>query len=674
MNHVLKKSLCLIALASTLGSIGSMAANIYVRSQSVDSARELAGWTNHINLYDVGHNYGTFSITPEYTQSFKSNRIAECLFGSALGNLCDSDCLASFNVTGTRVANRGANDFLADYFGLPTDFSSIITIQPKIKNFLVDFDLYLGLDDYWCGWWFRVHAPVVYAQWKLNMSEKIINAGVNGYDEGYFAPVAIPNGNLNKSFGAYLNGQVPNLNVAGSDVVFQPLTNSLVPDVALSSNSCFTSCSKLSATRLSDIQFALGYNFWQNEDYHVGLGLRVVAPTGTTLGQGKNGNALFQPQIGNGHHVELGGMLTSHYTFWRNCDDTKSVGFYLDANITTLLESKQCRTFDLCGRGDNSRYMLSMPFTSTVVDNLQGSTIGYPDAVGATLIDATSQFNDVFTPVANIARSTVKVSIPVQADITAMFNYTCGDFTWDIGYNFWGTACEKIKFCGNGNIIPPTTYALKGDAYVYGFDYNNVPIAPAFLGAVALSGSQSQATIHTGTNFNGVNTVIQASTNNGVDHSRFAYGDATDEGASRALFANTQAFPDNPANPQTHTSIQPILLSDADLDLAGARSKGISNKIFTHVAWTLPEQNTTMRCFKGCALNYIPYIGVGAKVEFTSFGDNCSSTCGTTSCAAQCATVSPSSCSSDCFSDCGSSCKKCSLSEWGIWVKGGFDF
>lgn len=657
MKQILKIYLCLLALLSASAYFGTTQPKVFIRSQSEDSARELVGWTHQVNLFDVGGNYGTFAITPEYTHSFKSEKIARILFGNALGVDCDNDCAdATFYVSGSRVANRGSNDLLADYFGLPTDFESTIVLKPRIQNFLVDFDLYLGLDEYLCGLWFRIHAPVVWTRWNLNLTEAVTASGVNGYDAGYFAPTAVTRSNLLNSFSEFLSGQAPDL---GDTVTYQPLAHELVScgnSVTTATGLCDSCHSSrgVDTTKVSDVQFALGYNFWQDEDYHVGLGLRVHVPTGTRI----NSNQLFAPQIGNGHHWEVGGMFTSHYTFWRNADDTKSLGFYLDANVTHMFETRQCRTFDLCGRGDNSKYMLAEQMTNTITHLLRGNTQPFSPAPTLTYTPATYQFNNVFTPVANIAFAQVKVSVPVQADVTFLLNYTHCNFSWDFGYNFWGTSCERIRKCNDSNIIPANTYALKGDAAVYGFQN---PATQANR-PIALSATESLATIYSGTNFVSGFTTTQAKANPNIDHPQYAYGDVNDT-TVQGLFIDPTIAPPSADNPQIQTSIQPVLLGDGNLDFAGARRKGITNKIFTHFSYTWAH------------CDRMPYLGIGGKVEFANTDDNnCSTDCGTAACAEICAPVSTTSCALACSSDCGSSCRNSAISEWGIWLKGGFQF
>ena len=52
----------------------------------------------------------------------------------------------SINISGSAIANRGANDWLADYFGLPRDFQSTVIFKPTISNYILDFSFYAGLD------------------------------------------------------------------------------------------------------------------------------------------------------------------------------------------------------------------------------------------------------------------------------------------------------------------------------------------------------------------------------------------------------------------------------------------------------------------------------------------------------------------------------------------------
>ena len=52
-----------------------------IRSQGENAARELAGWTSHVNLANENTHYGSFSLTPELSRSFGPGHITSYLFG-----------------------------------------------------------------------------------------------------------------------------------------------------------------------------------------------------------------------------------------------------------------------------------------------------------------------------------------------------------------------------------------------------------------------------------------------------------------------------------------------------------------------------------------------------------------------------------------------------------------
>ncbi|MDR3478662.1 MAG: hypothetical protein P4M14_11600 [Gammaproteobacteria bacterium] len=701
MKHILT-FFSVAALASTVafGDSTDVAPYYSIRSQGVDAARELSGWTQHVNLYDMDKVYGTLALTTEYTQSFRSDSIARALFGEAL--ICNDDCYGCdqsiVNVSGSRVANRGANDLLADNFYLPTDFQSILFFKPRIQNVVIDLNFYLGLDA-WCnGLFFRIDAPLNWTSWNLHFNECVCNTGTN-YDAGYFngydvTPtnanldgIGVGSDKLNHTFSAYAQGDAPTGVVSagtGSDAVTM---NGL----------CYGKfdCGAHSTTRLADLQFIFGWNFLNDsENYHIGVGLLTRAPTGNH----PKGEFLFEPISGNGGSWEFGAHITSHATLWRNELQDSSLGFYLDANITHLLNAKQTRTFDLKGK-PLSRYMLASQFGATAAneadtDNALAGTTGAPS----------HQFSNAFTPVANLSTKKVQVSVGAQGDLAAQLSYVHGGWNWDIGYNFWGRSCENFR-CDNdctltcsalltnpctntcldscnsscntscnsnysntcfdscntscntscATLTPPFThaYGLKGDSYVYGFELGDIP---ADTVAVPLSATESAATIHSGTNFaaTGASTdalVAAGQTNVCVDNAQLAFRgtggailDATPSGV------NALGVPGD----QTHTSVDPILLLVCDLDRV--KTRGISNKFYTHLSYN----------WLGCQ-KWIPYIGIGA---FGEFGNSRSCNSCDTSCFANCDTTT--NCSSANSSD--ANCMSTALSQWGVWLKGGISY
>ncbi|MEX0849784.1 MAG: hypothetical protein WD055_06140 [Candidatus Dependentiae bacterium] len=629
-NH--SRLLIALLLPMQLQAVCPVAPLFVPRSQSANvPAFELAGLTNHINIFDMEKFYGTFAVTPMYSRSFKENEISKCLFGDSLVN-CDCP---NINVSGSGVANRGQKDWLADYFGLPTDYESTLSFKPRISNYLVDFYMYLGLDEWLCGLFFFIHAPVVNTRWDLNYCESIENMGTAAYPIGYFTPEEVPRSTLRDSVSEYMSDC--NGIDLGDDVFVQPL------------NVARIACDSKSDTALADIRFALGWNFFQDEDYHVGLGFAGAAPTGTR----PKGEFLFEPIVGNGHHWELGGLAWGHVVFWRSECEEKFFAGWMQANITHMFKTKQHRFFDLKCK-PMSRYMLAERMTTDVTQLLAN------EDEGSLMMNTvpSNQFNKLFAPVANLTAQDVDVSVNVQADIVGMLTYTSCGFTWDLGYNFWARTCEKFDpNCDCPPAVKDENWALKGNAHVFGFTDrdNGVPADTP----VALSATQSDATIHAGTN---VTTdiggmMIAANRNPVIDNRQWATS-GDDTALASALLLN------QPGGNQTNTSKEPVLIDVCDIDFNNARTKGLSQKVFTHFSYSWLDNE-----------DWTPYLGAGAQVEFAQDDNNKCATdsCNTNPCANNNCSGQACTTNTNCFT-CDDDCQRCAISQWAVWIKAGVSF
>ncbi len=617
MERMLKKVFCFAALLST-GAASAVAPYLSYRGQGYYSNKELAGWAHHVNLADMDNIYGSFAVMGGYSRSFREKKIAECLFGEALqasstnSTTKNSGC-QTVKVSGSNVTGRdGTKELLADYLYLPDTFTSELVFKPRISNGWVNFDFYLGLDEWAQGLYFRIHAPLVHTRWNLNFTENNPLVGAStGHIQGYFngatTTPGLPVASLLTTAADYFSGKtITDVNAANaSDIVtFQ----------ALKFAKFDKDCKSRTETKLADLEVALGWNFLLDMDYHLGLNIRFSAPTGNK----PKGEFLFEPIVGNGDHFGFGGGLTSHYTFWRSDDEDNSFGIYIDANLLHFFKTRQKRTFDLKNNGALSRYMLALKMDGTVENNLGQE--------GTTIVPV-SVFNNEMAPVANISTADVNVSVGVQGDVTAMFNLAWGGFNWDIGYNFWGRSCEKIKL--KCDPFAENTWTLKGDSHVYGFETgtNDTP--------TPLAVSQSKATAFKGLNRNTPGTLTDAqSANPRVDNPQLAEDITNNSNIDIATGTVVQ----------TNISIQPIFLDPSDcgdLDFEGARTKGTTHGIFTHLSYNWIDME-----------DWVPYLGIGGGAEFGRGGN--SSSCD-----------SSSSCSS---------CQNCSLSQWHVWAKLGVSF
>lgn len=572
------------------------------RSEGRDTARKLVGTTSHhVYLYDMESFYGTFNITPQYDQTFRSDDLLPCYFGSSLTS-CNSITIAGTHADALDVQK----DWMAENFYLPRNFKSTLTFTPKVQNFLVDFNLFVGLDEWVKGLYFRVYGPVVNNRVNLDACESIQQEGTEEYAAGFFGINAVPASNLLPSALSFFNG---NTTITVPGIITTPLLKAKI------------ACDQQSTTGFAELRAELGW-VYLHEDYHFGFNIQTAAPTGKR----PHGEFLFETQVGNGKHWELGAGLTAHWTMWRSEDEERHLDFVFEADVTHLFNTSQTRTFDLVGK-PNSRYMLATKMNLKPTERLYGNT--EPDLGAGTITPASSQFNAEYSPVANFTTRDVNVSIGVQGDVVAMVNYTHRGFSWDIGYNYWGMSHEHIELrnADCAPIFPANTWALKGDAYVYGF--------PADASAaVQLSGTESLATIHQGTNIPkaGTNPDL-ATTNIGVDFAQYAQTDST---GGEVINDRT-----GDGAQQIQTSIQPVFIAVEGLNINGAESRGSSNKFFTHFSYTWIDRE-----------DWIPYLGIGGYAEFGNTGNNNET-------------------------DSGTSCDhgiSCALSKWAIMIKGGVSF
>lgn len=605
-----------------------------VRTQSLAWPR-IVGMTHYINLNKESW-YGTFDVTFGYMQTFRNKDIVKCLFGKdSLPYGCDCPFIT---ITGSRHPERNPQDWLADYFGLPTDFKSQVYFRPVISNFIVDFNTYIGLDACVSGLYLEIHAPLVHTKWGLRLRENVILQGDLDYDAGYFSTVINPEHTLVQNFTSYVaNFATPRLNqplidagvseetLGNTGVVFEPLRYS-----RMTYNS--------TATRFSDIYFILGWNMIECDDYYFGLNARVAAPAGTRT----RGIYLFEPIIGNGHHWELGGGMTAYTNLCRSEEDDFQLNFYLDGFISHLFKTKQVRSFDLTRNGPNSRYMLAEKLGTPVVNLFSNELEG--NQAGSTAPSA--QFKNIFTPVANLTTVCADVGIKLQGEVTALINVHCHNVDFDFGYRFWGRSCERICIpdaCGCKCPEVPLSraenvdvWALKGDAHVYGFLLGNVPGVGVTNQPIALSGTQSTATIHHGTNnFNGLDgnnggiNNIRPTRNPGVDNAQFARATAGATGVAANILDRTIGN----GGLQTKTSNEPVFFNTEDMNIDAARTGGRSHTVFANLSYSWYDWG-----------QWYPYLGLGGKLEFA-----------------------PRPCDLSC-------CPKCNPSEWGIWFKGGVAF
>lgn len=523
-----------------------------IRSQGMDAALQLAGWQQNIYKYDQNSNYGTFAVAAKYSRSFRSDQIADFLFDAE-----------QIHISGSR-AERRPGDILADYFGLPADFSSTVSFSPHITNTMVDFDWFQAFDAYLPGLFIIIHLPVVHTKWDLYMCERGINPGTAFYPAGYMSTTNIAAIDLPQSFTQAMRG----------NTIFGDM------DQPLQYGKIF---GRQTRTRIAELQATLGWNYNQPW-YHAGLSLRVGAPTGNAT----KAEFLFEDIVGNRHHWDFGVGISGHINVWENKDEGRRLALYLDSYISHLFTSQQKRSFDFIKNGNGSRYILLEQIESPSENLLINGAVPKNQYIG-NLVNAI-----------NYTTFDTDISIGMQADIVFKLAYQRDGFEFDLGYNFWANSKEKLhcreKFIEN-------RFALKGDAQVYGFTATDT--------AVAVNATQSMATLLAGqgngngnfANFNADNQPALASTiTPAAILNQLNAADA-------AALGITQV--------QIHGSSPAVFVTDNDINVeSGLLPRALSHKIFGYAGCIWDNRD-----------DLDPYLGVGASGEFANTNPCNNATC-----------------------------------------------
>ncbi len=413
------------------------------RSQGQNLARRLVGDAHELYRCDFDCINGVLAVIPQWSQTFDRHQLGD-YFSFRNPSAVEANMM-SFRGSLVPGATAANTDVRAENFLLPSDFDGVVTLRPNVKNFIADINFRLNLDEWLCGLYFEVDIPVNWTRWSMGLEERVINAGTNFSIPASSNPTGAPIGvtpfswptplhSIIEAWKGEFNGTV---NFTSPLPVPAPAPNPI--NITIEEMKYARIRGHKSKTGVADLEFVLGYNFFCNDCYHLGANLRVTAPTGTR----PDAEFMFEPIVGNGHHVKLGGGLNGHAILWENgCDQSFSLWF--DSAFYHEFNARQKRTFDLTANGIGSRYLLYKLFTP----GTPGATPPIPFV-----------FANTFVPGPNVNTVESKVKINISGEAILMFDYQRCGFTFDAGYGIWGRSKEHITIVGE---IPPNTYGLLG--------------------------------------------------------------------------------------------------------------------------------------------------------------------------------------------------------------------
>lgn len=499
------------------------------RSIGANTARELVAWQNFIHRPTNGCSYITWASTFGYNHSYRPERIARYLFGN---------CILRF--AGSQITNRSNCEILADNFGLSTTFRGNLRVCPEIQNYYLDNQIFVGLDNLLCGLYFRIHAPLAYTIWNLNMKAnnfKDLN-NCKDFPQCYMADSSTKatcdiNQALSGDF-TFGNMQTP--------WEFGKFC-----------------CKRNNKFALADVDLILGYDIFKTPLYHIGVYAQAVMPTGNK----PKSRFIFEPIVGNAKHFEFGGGISAHALFWQP-DADQSLGLYLEANVTHMFANRQCRSFDFCRQGHLSRYLLLKEYN----ENLEFS---------GNLINAI-----------NVTTIPSKVSINVKGDVSLKLAYRYCSYAFDLGYNFYGNSKETLRLCKkNNNLINTKKFGIKGNQGTCALVYNvssQVPVQlTTQLEKINLNSTSSNSTINCSGAVDNPNSI----------------NIAPNSFAVTALSAQSGAI-NAPDVIQAFTSNPPQILTCNDLDLcSGVAAATATHKIFGYMGYEFIGYNCKIIPYAG---------------------------------------------------------------------------
>lgn len=292
---------------------------------------ENLAWINLLTYAERVRNHSDkkyfFSSLTLYKQTRHSDKFASSLL------------LGDGNNTLTVAQGGGAGVVNSLELGLSTQdpnnpFASTLTIKPQRKQFTYLGNVYVNLDDWWCGLWSDFTWGVTNAHHRLNCCE---------------------------------TSTTPSTLCPGITNVVDALSNPLLESSKFYCDNCRDGKRR---TGFEDVQIRLGYDYTWCDENHVGLYAIGTIPGGRT----PTAEFVFEPLVAS-RHASIGVGFRGDYSLdWCGCNENTSLLLMTDFNYRYVLKHKECRTFDFLPNGPFSRYILvvdqstpGLPFPASTI-------------------------------------------------------------------------------------------------------------------------------------------------------------------------------------------------------------------------------------------------------------------------------------------------------------------
>lgn len=397
------------------------------------------------------------SESPEMISGFRSNRLhareggqhgaAEVvLFGSKSNNEDDlARYFFPFCKTELIVDERVGlgsppqpQDLLAQHFNIFTlngTFRSKISIRPQTSSVGAGFyarKAFCVNEEKGRGFFTSASFPVMRVKNDLNFQEDIINDG----------------GGANNN---------------SDENVFENMTQALVqPEWQFGKINRFA----LKKTGVADIELKVGYEWIQQEPFHLESYLGILIPTGNK----PNSEFLFEPVVGHGRHwgVMFGNAIGVQ--IWKDEVKDRSLRVEYTGHSKYLFRNTQCRSIDLfCKPWSRYIEVYRDEDQATVASTLSGS-----------------QATNFATPGINVLTIPIKVRPGFSYNMTTAAVFNARNWQFEAGYNLYLRQSECLKLpcpwqegpaiknhTGNGDTNPIRD--MTGNARLENITLNSTP-------------------------------------------------------------------------------------------------------------------------------------------------------------------------------------------------------
>jgi hypothetical protein len=348
--------------------------------------------------------HGTLQVSLQYNQMF-----------NAFGN--PEEGLGSRPFwTGTNTMTVGNNANLADpgydggpynvdawQFGLGTvSTPGKITLTPTFHQQGAILFLYVGAHQEETGGFFKFLGPISSTVIDPVLTEQAPTT--NPYPAGM---MQIPGINATATTGPFnptMTQAFTGLFILNNDVVFEGLQFGKING------------KQSSGAQFSDVNVVCGYNFIAKPQHHIGIGIRISAPTGNT----PQAIYMLEPSSGAGGSWKAGLECIAHCSLYEN--QTTTVKLWFDAYAMHVFKGRQIRSFDTTANGPGSKYLLVGDFGPNGND---------------------SQY--IFQQLINVSSLVIDSKIDITLDSALLFDIEHLDWNISLGYNFWGKSREHIS-------------------------------------------------------------------------------------------------------------------------------------------------------------------------------------------------------------------------------------